>query len=54
MGENNDNNKKIKKKGVEFIYVSERSLWKRGHKLIISVIFNSIGPLSWQGFAYLV
>lgn len=43
-----------KKKGVEFIYVSERSLWKRGRELIISVIFNSIGPLSWQGFTYLV
>lgn len=43
-----------KKKGVEFIYVSERSLWKRGRGLIISVIFNSIGPLSWQGLTYLV
>lgn len=40
MGENNDNNKNKKKKGVEFIYVSEHSLWKRGRELIISVIFK--------------
>lgn len=35
--------KKIKKKGVDFIYVSEHSLWKRIHARHPVVDMNTVG-----------